>query len=55
MRSKLQLMFIFICLGCRSCVNGQGIGDRNRPAGSDGSLRDHGKGLPAGRNAGRER
>lgn len=35
MRSKLQLMFIFICLGALTAY-GQGIGDRNRVAGSGG-------------------
>jgi Tfp pilus assembly protein PilF len=35
MRSKLQLMFIFICLGALGAY-GQGIGDRNRAADSGG-------------------
>ena len=41
MRSKLQLMFIFICLGALG-IYGQGIGDRNRPAGR-GNYRITGK------------
>jgi hypothetical protein len=36
MRRKLQLMFIFMCLGALAGY-GQGIGDRNRPGESDGS------------------
>jgi tetratricopeptide (TPR) repeat protein len=41
MRSKLQLLFIFMCLGALG-VYGQGIGDRNRPAGR-GTYRITGK------------
>lgn len=41
MRSKLQLLFIFMCLGALG-VYGQGIGDRNRPAGR-GTYRISGK------------
>ena len=41
MRSKLHLMFIFMCL-CALGVYGQGIGDRNRPAGR-GTYRITGK------------
>ncbi len=41
MRSKLQLMFIFMCLGALGAY-GQGIGDRNRPAGR-GNYRITGK------------
>jgi Tfp pilus assembly protein PilF len=46
MRSKLQLMFIFICLAAFGTavvsVSGQGFGDRNRPAGR-GNYRITGK------------
>jgi tetratricopeptide (TPR) repeat protein len=41
MRSKLQLMFIFMCLAALGAY-GQGIGDRNRPAGR-GNYRITGK------------
>src|SRR5215203_3479209 len=41
MRSKLQLLFIFICLGALGSY-GQGIGDRNRPSGR-GNYRITGK------------
>ena len=51
MRSKLRLMFIFICLGALG-VHGQGIGDRNRPGDSDGSYMIKGRVfMPDGRAA----
>jgi len=51
MRSKLQLMFIFMCLGALSAY-GQGIGDRNRAGDSDGRFTIQGRVyLPDGRPA----
>ena len=51
MRRKLQLMFIFMCLGALAGY-GQGIGDRNRPGESDGSYTIKGRVyMPDGRPA----
>jgi Tfp pilus assembly protein PilF len=51
MRSKLQLMFIFICLGALGAF-GQGIGDRNRGGDSEGSFTIRGRVfMPDGRPA----
>lgn len=51
MRSKLQLMFIFICLSALG-AHGQGIGDRNRAGDSDGRYTIQGRVfLPDGRAA----
>ncbi|MEO8041079.1 MAG: tetratricopeptide repeat protein [Acidobacteriota bacterium] len=51
MRSKLQLMFIFMCF-CALSVHGQGIGDRNRAGESDGKYTIQGRVyLPDGRPA----
>lgn len=51
MRSKLRLLFIFICLGALS-ASGQGIGDRNRAGDSEGRYSIQGRVLlPDGRGA----
>ncbi len=51
MRSKLQLMFIFMCL-CALGAHGQGFGDRNRPGDSEGRYTIQGRVmLPDGRPA----
>ncbi|MEP7149025.1 MAG: tetratricopeptide repeat protein [Acidobacteriota bacterium] len=51
MRSKLQLMFIFMCL-CALGARGQGIGDRNRAGDSEGRYTIQGRVLlPDGRPA----
>jgi TolA-binding protein len=50
MKRKLQLMFIFICLG--ALVHGQGIGDRNRAGDSEGKFTIQGRVvMPDGRPA----
>lgn len=50
MRSKLRLMFIFICLGAL-CAHGQGIGDRNRPGDGGSHILSGNVLLPDGRPA----
>jgi len=51
MRSKLQLMFIFMCLSVLG-AHGQGIGDRNRAGDSEGNFSIQGRVyLPDGRPA----
>jgi len=51
MRRKLQLMFIFMCLGALG-VHGQGIGDRNRSGDSEGRFTITGRVyMPDGRPA----
>ncbi|PYT01793.1 MAG: hypothetical protein DMF63_02840 [Acidobacteria bacterium] len=51
MRRKLQLMFIFMCLGALG-VHGQGIGDRNRAGDSEGRYTIQGRVyMPDGRPA----
>lgn len=51
MKSKLQLMFIFMCMGALG-VYGQGIGDRNRAGDSEGRFTIQGRVyMPDGRPA----
>lgn len=51
MKKKLQLMFVFMCLGALG-VHGQGIGDRNRAGDSEGRFTIQGRVyMPDGRPA----